>query len=246
MHKVSLAILALIASVLLSGISEAMEKQTAIVRTFVSILPQAYLVERIGTPYVVVQVLVGPGQSPATYEPTPKQMAELARSHVYFRIGVPFEHALMPKIAATFEKLSIVDTRDGITLRFFGHHHGSEAPDPHIWLDPKLAKIQARTIYDALRTIDRSHGQTYDNNLRTLQTDLDILDQKITTMLGPLKGKELFVFHPAFGYFADSYGLLRRPAVRAEGQGPRLCAYYCSLALGPWPCYLTKHGPAAE
>ena len=61
------------------------------VKVFVSILPQAFFVEQVGGSRVEIDVLVGPGQSPATYEPTPKQMARLPRADIYFSIGVPFE-----------------------------------------------------------------------------------------------------------------------------------------------------------
>ena len=58
---------------------------------FVSILPQQYFVEHVGGDHVAVAVLVGPGQSPETYEPTPKQMTALALARIYFSIGVAFE-----------------------------------------------------------------------------------------------------------------------------------------------------------
>ncbi|MDX9761644.1 MAG: zinc ABC transporter substrate-binding protein, partial [Desulfomonilia bacterium] len=58
------------------------------IKAFVSILPQAYLVQRIGGDHVEVRVLVGEGQEPHTFEPTPAQMAALAQSDVYFTIGV--------------------------------------------------------------------------------------------------------------------------------------------------------------
>ena len=56
---------------------------------FVSILPQKYFVERIAGEHVKVSVMVGNGQNPATYEPTPKQMALLDKAQLYFKIGVP-------------------------------------------------------------------------------------------------------------------------------------------------------------
>ena len=61
------------------------------INVFVSILPQKYLVERIGGNRVDVSVMVKPGLSPETYEPTPKQMAALNTARIYFRIAVPFE-----------------------------------------------------------------------------------------------------------------------------------------------------------
>jgi zinc transport system substrate-binding protein len=189
------------------------------ISAFVSILPQAYFVERIGGTYVNVSVMVGPGQSPATYEPTPKQMARLGRSQLYFRIGTPFERGFIDKISRTFTNLTIIDTRKGVTLRYFKQSQGLEVPDPHIWLDPKRVKIQAETISQALKETDPAHADEYEKNLKAFQADLDSVDAKIAGILAPLKGGKLYVFHPAFGYFAESYGLTQI-AVEIGGKEP--------------------------
>lgn len=189
------------------------------IKAFVSILPQAYFVERIGDPFVDVEVLVGPGQSPATYEPTPKQMANLGRAQVYFRIGTPFEQGFIDKIAHTFRNLIIIDTRKGVTLSYFEQGGGKQVPDPHIWLDPKRVKIQASTICEALSQIDAAHASEFKENLQAFQTDLDRLDAKITKILAPVKGQAFYVFHPAFGYFGESYGLTQ-VAVEIAGKEP--------------------------
>ncbi|MBW2358098.1 MAG: zinc ABC transporter substrate-binding protein [Deltaproteobacteria bacterium] len=169
----------ILAGILTSGIASAAEPRTEKIKAFVSILPQAYFVERVGGPYVDVDVLVVPGQSPATYEPTPKQMSKLGRSHVYFRIGVPFEKAFVPKISNTCKNLQIVDTRKGVPLRYFRKSKGSQVPDPHIWLDPKLVKIQAENICNALVHSDPTHAKEYKGNLNSFHADLDRVDAKI-------------------------------------------------------------------
>ena len=201
---------------------------SARLKVFVSIPPQAYFVERVGGERVDVDVLVRPGQSPATYEPTPKQMAALADAEVYFRIGVPFETPLIGKIAATFANLRIVDTREGITLRRMevhghdggpDHSHHDGAPDPHLWLDPRLVKVQAQTICRALSKLDPARAGEFQRNLQAFQAELDEVHARLTTVLAPLKGRELFVFHPAYGYFADAYGL-KQVAVESGGKEP--------------------------
>ncbi len=189
------------------------------ITTFVSILPQVYFVERVGGPWVEVHPLVGPGRSPATYEPSPKQMSRLSQSRLYFRIGVPFEETLVPKISRLFKNLKIIDTRRGVKLRFFKGAHGSQAPDPHIWLDPKRVKTQAGTICEALVQIIPESAPALRQNLQTFLADLDRVDAEITGILAPVKGGRFFVFHPAFGYFADSYGLTQVP-IEMEGKTP--------------------------
>jgi zinc transport system substrate-binding protein len=208
------------------------------ITVFTSILPQEYFVERIGGDRVEVQALVAPGRSPATYEPTPRQMASLSEATVFFRIGVPFENAFMPKIRDLTQGLRIVDTREGITLREMkAHHHGDDGyqhedhhadeehhhhhggTDPHVWLSPRLVKIQARTIADALIDIDPAGRAIYEKNLAAFVADLDVLDAHLAEALAPVKGKTFMVFHPAWGYFADAYGLEQTP-IEIEGKDP--------------------------
>lgn len=206
------------------------------IKAFVSILPQAYFVERVGRERVDVSVLVQPGHSPATYEPTPQQMAQLSKAQVYFRIGVPFETSFVRKIAAACKRLNVVDTRRGIELRRMKqthsheedrHHdrgdacgeHDAAAKDPHTWLDPLRAKTQAGTICEELRRLDPAHAADYAANLHALEADLDSVHAKIALVLAPQKGKKFYVFHPAFGYFGDRYGLEQEP-IEIEGKHP--------------------------
>jgi zinc transport system substrate-binding protein len=100
-----------------SGASDANAPGAGSVRTVVSIQPQACFVERVGGPRVVVDVLVGQGQSPHLYEPTPRQIAALSQAQVYFSIGMEFEQRLLEKISRGHGHLRVVDTRRGIELR---------------------------------------------------------------------------------------------------------------------------------
>jgi zinc transport system substrate-binding protein len=191
------------------------------IKIFVSILPQAYFVERIGGPLVDVTVMVGEGQSPATYEPTPKGMTELGRSHIYFRIGTPFEKHLIDKIYGNFKNLKIVDMRRGVPLRYFKSDHPKETgqADPHIWLNPRYVKIQAVTICEALCEIYPESSLYFVANLQGLLTELDELDARIANILEAFKGKNIYVFHPAFGYFCDAYGM-KQVTIEIEGKVP--------------------------
>ena len=194
-------------------------------RVFVSILPQAGVVERIGGERVKVTVLVGAGQSPATYSPSPKQLAELSEAKLFVRVGVPFEEGFINKIKETYPSLKIVDQRDNVRLlqtvhdhdHVHDHVHGES--DPHIWLDPKRLKVQAQNIGKALVEEDAGNIAEYNANLLKLIAELEALDKKIGVLMAPYRGKVLLAYHPAFGYFADSYGL-RQVAVEAGGKEP--------------------------
>ena len=222
--------------------------ETGKLRVFVSILPQKFIVERIGRDRVEVSVMTGPGQSPATYEPLPQQMIDLAEAAVYFRIGIPFEQAWMTKIQSINPGMKIIDTRNGITLREMdsfneiqhiiekglssvesqnhdhkhdkkggSHNHG--AKDPHVWLNPESMKIQANTVFETLTGLDKENKAYYKSNLDTLREELDLLNAELERAFVSLTEKKMMVFHPAWGYFADRFGLVQIP-IEIEGKEP--------------------------
>jgi zinc transport system substrate-binding protein len=207
---------------MLSNRLNAAEKPSKPIPVFVSIPPQAYFVKRIGGDRVIVDVLLHAGKNPATYAPSPAQMLKLAKARVYFRIGVPFENFFVPKIASASKHIRIVDTRAGIRLRrMVGDNPDQESgTDPHIWMSPVLVKIQAETIYKTLVSLDPEGREEYARGLNSFLYDLDELHKKISQSLASVKGKSIFVFHPAFGYFADTYGI-RQVAVEMEGKAPK-------------------------
>jgi len=183
-------------------------------RVTVSILPQKYFVERIGGEHVDVTVMVQPGASPATYEPKPEQLRALSRADAYIGIGVPFEKAWLDRIASANPEMLIVDTTKGIER--MGE---PENPDPHIWLSPRLVKIQARTIYEALAQLDPAHKDAYKANLEGFLADVDALDADIRRTLEGVRSRKFMVLHPSWGYFARDYGLEMIP-IEVGGQEP--------------------------
>jgi len=210
----------------------------------VSIRPQAYLVRKIAGEDAHVEVLIGPAQSHHTYEPTPQQLLRIGRATLYFRIGLSFENSLSGKLAGLFPHLRIVDSQQGVPLLQMTAHcddeehhalrgqsddsdhahesgaeHGASQPDPHIWLDPQRSKIMAANICAALCDLSPGRADVFRRNLAALAAELDQLDAELSRLLAPLKGQAFIVFHPAYGYFADRYGLRQVP-VEVEGRSP--------------------------
>jgi zinc transport system substrate-binding protein len=219
----------LVLSILAAACSPAPPAEsTPAVRVAVSILPQSYFIERIGGDHVTVDVLVGPGRSPATYEPTPKQMADLGRADLLVTSGVPFERSLLAKITEILPELTIVDGLAGIELQPMPdqHEHEDEREthdhgllDPHFWLDPQLVKVHAGTICDELVRRVPDHTGELRANLAGFVAELEAADTRIATRLAPYQGSSMLVFHPAYGYFARRYGL-HQVAVEAGGKEP--------------------------
>jgi len=181
------------------------------INVWVSIVPQKYFVERVGGDRIEVSVMVEPGFNPATYEPKPSQIKDLSEAQMYIRICVPFEDAWMERIVAAKQDMLIVDECKGIP-RIGG-------TDPHIWLSPRLVKIQAQTISDGLVEVDPSNESFYRANLDSFLSDLERLDRSIEETLSGLESREFMVFHPAWSYFARDYDLEMIP-VQIEGSDP--------------------------
>lgn len=183
----------------------------------VSILPQKYFVERVGGDHVQVTVMVPPGSSPATYEPTPTQMTELSAAQAYFTIGVPFENAWLERIQSANTAMEMVDTTAGFERMPMGNN--AERLDPHVWLSPALVAIQAQTMADTLKRLDPTHASDYERQLAAFLADIDTLDLTIRTALEGVSQRKFMVFHPAWGYFARDYELEQIP-IEVGGQEP--------------------------
>jgi len=213
---------------LFTGIAQAKPLDVA-----VSILPQKYFVEQIGGNHVAVQVMVRPGFEPATYEPTPRQIAALSQARAYFAIGVPFEKTWLPRFQSTNPDMAVIDTAKGIERQAMAeehpphhahdadHGHAAGQPDPHIWLSPPLVRIQAQNIRDALIRLDPAHAADYRRGFARLALKINQVDDTILKSLAhaDLRSNRFMVFHPAFGYFAAAYGLIQTP-VEFEGKQP--------------------------
>ncbi len=195
-----------------SGPEEAEESDENDIVVAVSILPQQTFVEKIAGDKVSTIVLIPPGASPATYEPTPGQLKEVSNADMYAIVGsgLPFENAWFNKIEAVNEDMLIVDCAEGITLR---------PKDPHIWTSPGEAKIMVDNIYEGLITVDPENQEYYSQNKEKYVALLDDVDARINETLADKKGESFMVYHPAWGYFADAYGLDMIP-IEIEGKEP--------------------------
>lgn len=187
----------------------------------VSILPQVDFVERIGGDKVEVSEMIPPGFSPATYDPSPEKLQELQNADIYFRIGkIAFEQAQMEKLSQINSEMKIVDTSEGVTfLQFAGDEDEEAGDDPHIWLSPKLVKIQAENIYNALVRFSPENEEYFTEKYNVFLADLYNLDARLTEAFLPITGQSILVYHPAFGYLANAYGF-NQQAIEIEGKDP--------------------------
>ena len=207
----------------------------------VSIIPQAEFVTRIAGDKVRILTLVQPGADPHSYEPTPRQMAELSGATIWFSIGVEFENAILPKVKTLYPKLKVVNTAKDVVYRTLETHadltapasssssqpalaasqHADEGggPDPHVWLGLAAVKVQLASIRDSLIALLPADAALFKANHDAYLKEIEAVFGDLAKRLVPLKGDEVFVYHPSFGYFLDNFGL-KQVAVEVGGKEP--------------------------
>ncbi|MCL2068252.1 MAG: zinc ABC transporter substrate-binding protein [Treponema sp.] len=192
----------------------------------VSIPPQAWFVSRIAGGMARTMILAGPGQNPHNYEPGPRQMHDLGEARAWILSGTEFEISLLPKIAALFPALRIVDGTEGVAFRRLEDHDDDDHNDlssieidRHTWLGCTPAKILAAHVRDTLSLIDSANAARYAQRCDELIREIDDEFEMLRIELAPLKGKSVFVYHPSFGYFLDEFGIYQE-AVETGGKEP--------------------------
>jgi len=171
--------------------------------------PLAEFAQRVGGDRVEVRVLVPPGVEPHEYEPTPRDLAALARARVFLYNGAGLE----PWVSRTLPGLPrggvVVNATEGLRLR--ASPGSPAAVDPHVWLDPVLAQAQVDRIRDGLTRADPAGAAAYAAGARALREELGRLHRRYAEVLGACRRKEFVTSHAAFGYLAARYGLVAMP-----------------------------------
>ena len=205
-------------------------------RVFASVVPIQTFVEKIGGQHVDARAMVRPGFDPHTYDPTPQQISALTGAMLYVRTGMPFENAWMARIRSANQSMQVLDVRNGITLRTLeahgndehhdqdqakheANHAHADAQDPHVWTSPPLVLRMAGSIRDKLSALDSAHAADFAHNHDAFVAELQALDRELRILLDPLPNRKFMVFHPAWGYFADSYELTQ-VSIEHEGKEP--------------------------
>lgn len=190
---------------------------------YVSILPMRSLVKEIVGEDFRIEVLVPPGASPETFEPTPRQFIGLNEAQLVFNVGLlEFETALLDKIE---DRTKIVDLSRGI-VRIEGscahagrngsdHAHGV---DPHVWTSPRALQRMAENAYEAIHARWPDSAK-YTTNHARLQEELRQLDLRTAEKIARSGIRYFIIYHPALTYYARDYGL-RQEAVEADGKEP--------------------------
>ena len=127
------------------------------------------------------------------------------------------------------------------------HDHAHDGVDPHAWLDPANAQLWLGLIAAELARLDPANAATYQANAAQAQAEVAALDARLDAALAPVRDKPFAVFHDAYGYFADHYGLTIAGTVALGDAAPPGAAHLAELqaSLGSALCIFpeTQHDP---
>ena len=211
----------LLCTMFLFGCSNEVKKETVVEKPViekpviaVSIVPEQTFVEAVCGDLVDIVTLVPSGSSPENYEPTAQEMEKFSDASLYFSIGVPTEQAnILPNVG----DVEVVSLQDEVAAVYKDRTFESGKRDPHIWLSPKRVKVMVEIIAEKMSELDSDNKETYEKNAANYITQLDEVDREIKDALEGVESKKFIVYHPAFGYIADDYGL-EMYALEEEGK----------------------------
>ncbi len=189
-----------------SPIQKLSDEKISVVTSF---YPLYFFADQIVGTNAALTIITPPGVEPHDYELTPRDVALLEKSEIIVINGGGLE-PWAENIAANTQDKSV--TMVSAPRELFSRtvdEDGSTLPDPHIWLDPILAKKQVEQISRAVSTRDPKHAEVYQQNTERLLQRLDELDSEFRQSLANCARTEIVTSHAAFGYLTDRYGLVQ-------------------------------------
>jgi ABC-type Zn uptake system ZnuABC Zn-binding protein ZnuA len=168
---------------------------------------------QVGGDRVTVIDLIKPGVDPHEFEPTPQDAAQVGRANLIAINGVGLEEFLGKLLEQAGGGKPVAVLSEGVTIRkptkVESDDHGHSEGDPHIWFDPRNAKIMVDNLTKALATIDPANATTYRANADAYKKRLDALDAQIQQEINtiPRERRKLVTTHDSFSYYTARYGL---------------------------------------
>lgn len=171
-----------------------------------SFYPLYFFTSEIAGDYADVYNITPAGAEPHDYEPTTRDMARVEGSDLVIVNGADFE-PWVKDIQQIFKKADTVIAITGASLmRKSKIQEDESVRDPHVWLNPLLAKKQVEIILENLIKVDPAHAEIYETNAKTLADKLENLNQEFAKNLNSCEKKDIITSHAAFAYLAEAYG----------------------------------------
>jgi zinc transport system substrate-binding protein len=195
---------------------------------FVTIPPQKEMAEAVGGEYITVKTLVPPGADPHSYEPSPGTLEEISKADAYAIVGsgLETEDKWLDKITGLNPDLKIINCSSGVKFIASeaeeddsGETNTNGHADPHIWLSVSNGKIMTENLKRGLTEIKPELEAEFESGAENYISLLGTLNSEISDILKGRRGEYVLVYHPAWRYFAEEYGL-KTISIEKDGKEP--------------------------
>ena len=188
------------------------------VKLLASIKPLQLIAAAVQDGISTPQVLLPPGASPHNYSFRPSDVRRVQSADLFYWIGPDMESFLPSLLKGRRSPTVAVQDLEGMKLRRFeedshshtdehNHDHRPGTLDAHLWLSIVNARVIAARMAFDLSVADPSNAARYQSNVKAFDKRLDSLDARLKSRMASVSGKPYFVFHEAFDYFENDYGL---------------------------------------
>ena len=179
-------------------------KQLQVVTSF---YPLYFFAKEIGGDKANISNLTPASAEPHDYEPTAQDIAKIEKSNLLVLNGGSLE-SWGNKIEKEMQEkqITIVTAAENLVNREI-EEEGKKVKDPHVWLDPVLAKQEVIKIEKGFEKADPAHAEYYQKNMKILEGKLDQLNTDFKNGLQSCQKKDFVTSHAAFGYLAAQYGM---------------------------------------
>ena len=214
-----------IALVVLAFSAKAPQKKGNKVEIVTSIYPLAEFSRQAGARQVNVSNITSAGVEPHDFEPTPQDIVKINRADIFIFNGAglePWAKKLAPELKS--KGILVIEMSKYFKIRKTSENEDGlkMVPDPHIWLDPVLARREVVIIRDALIDTDARNEDAYRANSRKYMAKLAALNNKFKRGLSNLRLREIVVSHAAFAYLARRYNVRMIPIAISPNEEPSL------------------------
>lgn len=167
------------------------------------------IVANIGGDGIELLTLIKPGQDPHAFEPTARELTDVADADVIFVNGWDLEEGLVDDLKNVAPKALVVPVSAGIEPLpvSAGPNEENKIPDPHTWLDPRLVRTWVDNIEKTLSSLDPGRDKMYGLRATSYRAKLDDLIDYIDENVGqiPKARRNLVTNHDSLRYFAEAY-----------------------------------------
>jgi len=186
-----------------------------------SIHPVAAIINEIVQPVAKVEVIIPANASPHTFAPKPSDIRKSSGA-----VALIYVHESLDGWAASIPAKNKINLMNLLPVEFHkfydgcGHDHSYDdfvdhghSLDPHFWTDPLTVKALLPALIDTLAKLDPTNANSYRSNGNLFSQRLDMLHRQVGQLMSDIRGKSVYLFHPAFLYMLDRYNLVYEGSV---------------------------------